>query len=200
MLSFNKIISTALIASVGFNLYLLNEEVVVEDSLDQEIEQVIDDKISVAQSGLKKTSKDIVRVTSQSAPLEKNEKINEPTEQIIDEQKYQELSLRSKKLWQRKISDLIEIKLGFDEETTDKYYKLKELRTKDIDNFFAQFEKEGPIYLGLEDRIELSKIDVKYLIEIKEIFGKDYSRYKELLNQHNKEMMEESMYFYPVEL
>lgn len=200
MLSFNKIISTALIASVGFNLYLLNEEVVVEDSLDQEIEQVIDDKISVAQSGLKKTSKDVARVTSQSAPLEKNEKINEPREEIIDEQKYQELSLRSKKLWQRKISDLIEIKLGFDEETTDKYYKLKELRTKDIDNFFAQFEKEGPIYLGLEDRIELSKIDVKYLIEIKEIFGKDYSRYKELLNQHNKEMMEESMYFYPVEL
>ena len=183
----SKIVYATLLAgSIGLNFYLLNEEVVVVDTLKDDIDlNQTQDKIKVSKAALKKIS----RTPSFGVETEKN--LNE--DEKLTPEDY-DIAINE---WDIQLDKFLEEELKLDRDQIRSLAELKRNRLIEIDNFLkSRIQESKTYYFSVEDQIAQSKINEKYLNKQRELLGEsNYIRYKEYRSEYNRKLMEtEGMY------
>ncbi|MAX67003.1 MAG: hypothetical protein QF441_15875 [Bacteriovoracaceae bacterium] len=192
------LLSTALLTSVCFNIYLLNTEVVVKDDLDSDIIEPLDDHISVAQSALKKTKKPVRNNSKKLKEIEKsffpnkdsNEaEVSNKTESNFSEKDYE----NSQQAWKDTVTEYLEYELRVPFTSIQTYFDIQKQREQEISEYMApKLQNTDETYLfTMEDNIEMAKINSKYLKRLQETLGE--KAYREFINfrqKYNKKMIE----------
>ena len=197
------LITGAFVGSIGLNVYLLNSEVVMHDDLDSDIIE-IDDEISLAQSALQKK---VIKIDKNGKQINKirkdlfpeSNKNNKSTELVIESDDIEvnkEINIQANNLkWKDAIAEKFELDGNLSSKLTDKYLSIRNDRQKEIDlllsDKFKTLKETETLFLSMEDNIEISKINEKYLNLLKEILGdKAYNLYKKAKVNFNKNSLE----------
>ena len=197
------LITGAFVGSIGLNVYLLNSEVVMHDDLDSDIIE-IDDEISLAQSALQKK---VIKIDKNGKQINKIRKDlfpesntnNKSTELVIESDDIEvnkEINIQANNLkWKDAIAEKFELDGNLSSKLTDKYLSIRNDRQKEIDlllsDKFKTLKETETLFLSMEDNIEISKINEKYLNLLKETLGdKAYNLYKKAKVNFNKNSLE----------
>lgn len=197
-----KLFALLFISSLALNVYLINTEVVFEETVSDSIEsnyraiprQVIEeDKVELAQAALKKSS-DCNESKNINAQVQSDqpEKAEVREEWQFNEEEFQQESQAFYEKANKKIAEFLEYNVGLTLDQIDMYYRLRQQRQEEVDAFvkgrFDEMEKNGAkhLFLSLEDTVEMGKINQKYLERFKNNIGADayemYQDFKKRLN------------------
>ncbi len=194
---------TLLASSLGLNLYLLNTEVVVHNTLEDDIIE-IDDEISVAQSALKISKmknkshqKNLKQIRKGFVPSETQRKESEAEVSVEKEKRPQDYERdyeKAKEAWREKLSRYMEYELGLQSEQVERYFELGNERESAISNYLSpkMGKNAGEAYFfTIEDNVAMGKINEKYLNLLRQELGEDsYRQYIQYRQTHNRKAIE----------
>lgn len=203
--------------SVGLNIYLLNTLVVSHDDLDSDMIEM-DDKISIAQSAIRKPystserkrdkNKKSIRKSFLPESHNGSENKKEQAESTIDNEVEQDVTYINSNYdlgmdkWQKRLVDKLEGELALSTDTVDQYFQIRKERQDAIDSYMQpQFDNlpDGEsLLVSIEDNIQISKINEFYLNKLKDSLGSEaYKSYKKVRENFNKESLQpNSDHFY----
>jgi hypothetical protein len=206
------IFSGVLVGSLGMNLYFLNSEIIVQNDLDSDLIEIeIDDKISMTQSAIQKpkitinnNKKQIGEIRKDFLPEDKSEE-TEANNRIIEKENYDSQKAQIKyeeerEDWQNLITERLEREAGLEPEQVEKYFSIVDERRKAIDDYLSPLFKNIPegetLMLGIEERVEMTKIDGIYLDKLKKTLGTEkYNLYRKFRKEFNERDKKEKFFF-----
>lgn len=212
-----KLLFILLTVSIGFNLYLIDVEYVVQDDFsDTEKKDVIEevvDSVKLAQSAIKNKNLNCECINQKKT--NKIPKISEekPFENIDEESKLsysdkvrEELNQKHKE-WLEKSEKFFIDDLRISQAQMMRYEELKVARQIEMDEYFnPKMESNGKgdgtdvYYHTPEDTIFMGKITEKYNSLLKETFGEEnYLAFREFVRKHNQSAIKNDSFYYTVE-
>lgn len=197
----NRYLNIALISSLLFNLYLMNERRKLNKEKVVLTKMLNTDQVKLTQSAIVPTIKN----TTQSKPIEtKPEEVsgamNNPT--MYTGLPTEEELAESQEKWKENITDFFLAELNLRERAVDQYYEIKNSRDKELSLFLTERVKsQGSFIYTLEDMVDENKINEKYLNQLKKLMGvQGYNSYKAFRDLHNHQMIESQQMHSLIEL
>lgn len=193
-----------LVGSVGLNIYLLNNPVMVQDNLDEDLVAPIDE-IKMAQSAVRKVSSDIKEkhqdnlstIKSKFLPKEEDPEIDaaETLEKDPYNDEYEIEYSKQKENWEREVTTFLGENIGLDTEGVEKYFQLMRDREQAISDYISpkiQANGQDQTYMfTLEDNIATAKINEKFLNKLKASLGPDgFKNYQKFKADYNKDQID----------
>lgn len=201
-----------LIFSLVLNVYLISNSSEDQPSVDKVSVKASAVKVENSHIPKKRHENNIEFIEDEIMPEDEGQKnqvkhsrgieLDEP-EQAINE--YSDEAMKAaQKTWEREYRAFMERDLGLDPAVADIYRELAEKRKKEIDDYLiprmSSMEENEPYLFTLEDNIELSKINQKYLKNLKEVMGpKNYDSYSRFRENMNRKIMENGSSYFWVE-
>lgn len=188
------VLGILLLGSVGLNLYLLNATVVMEDDLDDNLTTPLDE-VKVAQSAVNKIKvmKNSLRIhdmksskpDSGVSKISRKEKVDDKILSNFSD-KYRE----EKEKWDSDLREFLEYEISLSTPQIQEIIELRDRRERERSDYFSEkIDQEGKssFYIHTaQDRVDLAKIDKKYIEMIKQILGEDgYTRYQSFRDDYN---------------
>lgn len=214
-----KFLVFALIISVGFNLYLMDSTVEVVDDFDSgpaarlPKKPLIQDKIKLAQSSIKKT-KDLETSKCKCSEVTNGlttKSDSTPTHKIYDEKAVAKRIEKITTDWIKYSDDFFYNELRLRDDQIERYKELVLMRKQESDDYFSpkvkkaehnaklNNEKNSYYIHTTEDTVFMGKLAERYDLLLKENFGDQaFSDYKKFLKDYNKEIAEED-FFFPID-
>jgi hypothetical protein len=180
-------------ASISLNLYLLNTDVLVSDTLDTEeadFQTQRLDQLSMTQSSLKKQiTPKLNKKNSHEQAKHKKKAIKEKVGDDF-EKKY----MAAQEKWKENLSEFLTHELQLDPQMEHTYQKIKSQRADAISKYFDDKKDLNPdlTYLyTIEDGIALGKLDEHYYHKMQDHLGTEtFQRYLRFRKQFNQKMLE----------
>ncbi len=198
-------------SSLVLNAYLLTTEVEVVNTLDDEMEQV-NDKVAFSQSAIAKKrgvknfkDKNIQKIRSKVLKSSRTEEQSNASSKI-DKDQVEELDEtqieQAMNAWKERTRGYMERDLGLFPEQVDEYFLLSENRQREISDYIKSISEnrsDDMHFLSMEENIEISKINERYLNSMKRLLGEQgYKSYQKFRHHEVKKMVEEGdSYFFP---
>ena len=204
------VLAVLLIISVAFNLYQMNSEVTVTDSLVSECEKP-QDKIKLTQAAVEKLPKTNNLKTELAekklSEVSKPETLTKPQNEKTNEElakAYEKDYKKGQKQWRDEASKYLIENLGLNSQYIDDYMEIREAREQEISEYLAPiFEKsknDDTYFLSTEDSVSIAKINDFYLTKLKESMGdKAYNEFSKFKRSYNKKMVKEGKGHYFIE-
>lgn len=206
------VLAILLIISVAFNLYQMDSEVTVKNTLVSECEKP-QDKINITQAAVKK--KTVKKTLSpeenlaeiEVSQVEKPDSLTPPTSGKTNEElaaAYEKDYKKGQKQWREEVSKYMIEDLGLNAQYLDDYLEIREGREQEISEYLAPFfeksKNDEAYFLSTEDTVSIAKINDFYLTKLKESMGdKAYNEFSKFKRSYNKKMVKEGKGHYFIE-
>jgi len=213
-----KLLIVLLTVSIGFNLYLIDVEYVVQDDLSQpdSLDRVeVIDQVKLAQSAIKnKKNQNNCKCKEDSLTDKVSFKSKEDfvENQAQDRLAYDEKEISEKlnqkhKEWLEKSERFFEDELRLTHDQIMRYQELSVARQIEVDEYFnpkMEALRDGDQYQAYmhttDDTIFMGKLAEKYNKLLEETFGRSgYMAFREFVSKHNQSAIKEDKFFYTVE-
>ncbi len=201
-----------LIFSLVLNVYLITNNEQDTPSVDKVSVKAAAVKVENSQIPNKRHENNIEFIEEEIMPEDEAQQDQIKHSRVIEldepEQAANEFSEEAMKVaqktWEREYRAFMERDLGLDPSVADIYRELADKRKKEIDDYLipkmSSMEENEPYLFTLEDNIELSKINQKYLKNLKEVMGpKNYDSYSRFRENMNRKIMENGSSYFWVE-
>lgn len=195
--------------SVAFNIYFINKpEVSSLEKIEKKKDSVSTKSSAInKQQVLNKTRDNNLRGIKNDI-LEIKDNVDTGLQESKAEEKHPYIDAseieKSKEAWRKKATDFMMQELALDNQVIDEYFQLDVRREQALSEFMRKrVEDNGgdQFFYTLEDIVEENKINIKFLDELKAMFGPEgYEQYKKFRNQHNRNIIETGEGFFLIEL
>lgn len=195
----NRYLSTTLVVSILFNVYLFSETRDLQSEVTGLSIKLNTDKVTLSQASIK----DISTIKTKSPTLAESEVTDVvsnptmytglPTEQDLAE---------SQERWKENITEFFTTGLDLRESAVDQYYEIKDSRERELSKYLTELVRsQGSFIYTLENMVEENKINEKYLNQLKNLMGvQGYKAYKAFRDLHNHQMIESQQMHSLIEL
>jgi hypothetical protein len=204
-----KILISLLTISLGFNVYLLSIETVIEDNFDSDLPGDVNDAITLAQSSVEKKS---VTTNCDNNTIKDNDSVlldehvgkKHIENKITDVKNESEETASSKAFdriqqkWFENSNEFFEQELGLSNDQIAQFHELKVQRTQELDDHILPRLEEHrkangekvPYLFTMEDSIFMGNLNQRYMKRLKEVFG-DYAfeQYQQFKTKFNQKLM-----------